>query len=54
MIFGIANSLIFFQNWINNTLQSYFDIFVITCIDDFLVYNNFLFKHERLIKCILN
>ena len=38
MLFGLTNVLATCQEMINNTLREYLDVFVITYLDDILVY----------------
>lgn len=53
LFFGLCNSSTLFQYYINNILQKYLDIFCTIYFDDVLIYNNFLYKHGRHIKIIL-
>ena len=38
ILFGLTNVLATYQEMINNTLREYLDVFVITYLDDILVY----------------
>jgi hypothetical protein len=45
MLFELKNTLIIFQRLINNTLREYLDDFVITYLDDILIYSDDLEMH---------
>ena len=45
MLFELKNTLIIFQRLINNTLKEYLDDFVITYLDDILIYSDDLEIH---------
>ena len=53
MFFSLKNELNTFQHYINNMLHEFLDVFVMTYIDDILIYSNFLFEHWRHIQLIL-
>ena len=45
MLFELKNTLIIFQRLINDTLREYLDDFVITYLDDILIYSDDLEMH---------
>jgi len=45
MLFGLKNALVTFQRLINDTLREYLDDFVITYLDDILIYSDDLKMH---------
>src|SRR5947207_5660705 len=53
MSFGIKNESGIFQHYINNLLCEFLDIFVITYIDNILIYSFMLFKHQKHVHMIL-
>jgi len=46
MLFGLTNTPVSFQNYINNTMRKYIDIFCIAYLDHILIYSNSLEKHK--------
>jgi len=53
MPFGIKNSPSTFQQYINNILQEFLDVFVTAYINNILIYLSSLFKHQKHIKIVL-
>jgi hypothetical protein len=51
--FGLSNTLVIFQVWINEILYLYLDIFCIVYIDNILIYLNNLLEYKKHIKKIL-
>ena len=47
MSFELSNISASFQNYINNILQNYLDVFCIIYIDDILIYSNNLDNHWK-------
>ena len=55
MLFGLANALSSFQNFMNNILRNdILDIFVTAYIDDILVFSKTLKKHKQHVKTVLS
>jgi hypothetical protein len=52
--FGLSNTLVIFQVWINEILYLYLDVFCIVYINDILVYSNDLLEHKKYIKKVLH
>ena len=50
MLFGLANTLSLFQNFINNILYRMLDRFCIAYIDDILIYSNSKKEHQTHIQ----
>src|SRR5947207_10376076 len=53
MLFNIKNESEIFQYYINDLLCEFLDVFVITYIDDILIYLFMLFKHQKHVHMIL-
>ena len=53
MPFGLANALLLFQHYINDTLRNYLDVFCTAYIDDILIYSNSWEEHTAHIKKVL-
>jgi hypothetical protein len=53
MPFGLFNTLVIFQAWINEILYLYLDVFYTVYINDILVYLDNLLEHKKYIKKIL-
>src|SRR6266513_4294470 len=53
MSFDVKNESGMFQHYINNSLREFLDVFVITYIDDILIYSFMLFKHQKHVCMIL-
>jgi hypothetical protein len=53
ILFGLSNTLVIFQVWINKIFYLYLDIFYIIYINDILVYSNNLLEYKKYIKKIL-
>jgi len=53
MSFKLKNASAMFQKMINNTIHKYLDDFVMTYLDDILIYLKTLKEHERHIKVIM-
>ena len=51
--FKLINDFATFQNFINDTLMKYFDKFVVTYLNDILIYNNNIKKHKKHVRKIL-
>ena len=47
MSFGLKNVSAIFQQLINNTVREYLDKFVITYLNDILIYSDTLKKHQQ-------
>ena len=54
MLFGLANASSFFQNFVNNILESnILNLFVITYLDNILVFSKTFQEHKKHVKTIL-
>jgi len=53
MLFELKNALVTFQRLINDTLREYLDDFVITYLDDILIYSDDLEMHQSHMHKIL-
>ena len=53
MPFGLCNSSVSFQNYINDTLQKYLNNFCTVYLDDILIYSKIEAEHEIHVKCVL-
>ena len=53
MSFELKNALTTFQQLINNTVREYLDKFVITYLDNILIYSDTLKKHQQHVLKIL-
>ena len=53
MFFDLKNEFNTFQHYINNMLHEFLDVFVMTYIDNILIYSNFLSEHQKHIQLIL-
>jgi len=53
MPFGLKNAPATFQHFINDVLSDYLDDFVISYIDDILIYSNSLEEHHEHVKKVL-
>jgi len=53
MPFGLKNATATYQHFINNVLSDYLDDFVISYIDDILIYSNSLEEHHEHVKKVL-
>jgi hypothetical protein len=53
MLFELANSSITFQAYINKTMHSYLDLFVLMYINDLLMFFSFIEKHVEHVKLML-
>ena len=53
MLFELFNASVLFQNYINNILQDYLDVFCTVYIDDILIYSDTLKKHKQHVQQIL-
>ena len=53
MSFELKNVLTTFQQLINNTVRKYLNKFVITYLDDILIYSNTLKKHQQHVLNVL-
>ena len=53
MSFDLINALVTFQTYINNALREYFDIFVLTYLDDILIFSTMKADHEEHVRLIL-
>ncbi|KAI1006053.1 hypothetical protein K3495_g2163 [Podosphaera aphanis] len=54
MPFGLSNAPSTFQNYINNTLQEYLDVFCTAYLDDVLVYSNSRKEHRHHVNLVLD
>jgi hypothetical protein len=53
MPFGLANAPAAFQSYINATLPPYLDVFVITYLDNIVVYSNTVEEHRKHVRTML-
>ena len=53
MLFELFNVFASFQNYINNILWDYLDVFCTTYIDDILIYSDTLKEHRQHVQQIL-
>jgi hypothetical protein len=53
MFFELTNSLITFQVYINKTMHSYWNLFVLMYINDLLMFFSFIEKHIEHVKLML-
>jgi hypothetical protein len=53
MLFELANSSITFQIYINKTMHSYLDFFVLMYINDLLMFFSFIEEHIEHVKLML-
>jgi hypothetical protein len=53
ILFGLSNTLVIFQIWINEILYLYLDVFYMVYINDILVYLDNLLEHKKYVKKIL-
>ena len=53
MPFDLCNSSASFQNYINDTLQKYLNIFCTAYLDDILIYSEIEAEYEIHVKCVL-
>ena len=53
MPFSLCNSSVSFQNYINDTLQKYLNIFCTVYLNDILIYSEIKAEHEIHVKRIL-
>src|SRR6266480_5830206 len=53
MLFDVKNESEIFQHYINNLLRKFLDVFVITYIDDILIYSFMLSEHQKHVHMIL-
>ena len=53
MSFGLFNASASFQNYINDILQDYLDVFCTTYIDDILIYSDILKEHRQHVQQVL-
>jgi transposase InsO family protein len=53
MPFGVKNGPGTFQQYVNDTLREFLDVFVTAYIDDILVYSNSLSEHRKHVRTVL-
>jgi hypothetical protein len=53
ILFGLTNVPASFQQWMNEILSNYLDVFCIAYLDDILIYSDDLKQHRQYIKMIL-
>ena len=53
MPFGLTNALATFQAIINYILQEYLDVFIITYLDNILIYSKILENYKKYIHKVL-
>ena len=53
MPFDLCNDSALFQNYINDTLQKYLNIFCTVYLNDILIYSEIEAEHEIHVKCVL-
>ena len=51
--FGLINSSIIYQQYLNNILFNYLNVFYIAYLDDILIYSNNIEEYKKHIKLIL-
>jgi hypothetical protein len=54
MLFGLTNTLVTFQNYINDILAPYLDHFCTAYLDDTLIYSDNFEEHQQYIHLVLN
>ena len=54
MPFGLINGLVIWQNYINDVLFEYLNVFCQTYVDNILIYSKTCKKHYRHVKLVLN
>jgi hypothetical protein len=54
MSFGLTNTPIIFQNYINNILAPYIDYFCTTYLNNTLIYSHNFEEHQQYIHLVLN
>jgi hypothetical protein len=53
LLFGLTNSLVIYQRYINKVLFDYLDDFCIVYLNDILIYFNNVLEHKHYIKLVL-
>ena len=53
MNFGLVNAPVSFQEYINNTLLEYLDVFYTTYLDDILIYSNSKKEYTKHVRKVL-
>jgi hypothetical protein len=53
MPYGLANSTVAFQSYVNATLRPYLDIFIIAYLDDIVVYSNTVEEQRKHVPIVL-
>jgi hypothetical protein len=53
ILFGLSNTPVIFQAWINKILYLYLDIFCTVYINDILIYLDNLLEYKKHVKKIL-
>ena len=53
MLFGLTNTLMAFQQFINDILSNLLDVCLVIYLDDILIYSNNMSKHHQHIKEVL-
>ena len=53
MPFGLTNTLMAFQQFINDILSNLLDVCIVIYLDDILIYSNNMSKHHWYVKKIL-
>ena len=53
MPFNLCNSSVLFQNYINDTLQKYLNVFCTVYLNDILIYSEIEAEHEIHVKRVL-
>jgi hypothetical protein len=53
MPFGLTNARASFQQWMNEVLSDYLDVFCIAYLDDILIYSDSLEEHQRHVREVL-
>ena len=53
MPFGLTNAPASFQRFINEALREHLDIFIITYLDDILIFSSEYKKHVQHVKAVL-
>jgi hypothetical protein len=53
MPFGLTNVPASFQQWMNEVLSNYLDIFCIAYLDDILIYSDSMEEHRKHVRMVL-
>ena len=53
MLFGLTNTPVAFQWFMNNIFSDLLDVCVVICLDDILIYSNNMSEHHQYVKKVL-